>query len=1128
MGFLSPTIKTKNVVGKSDEFGVTRSKYGDPITRAAGTDRFDGQVIWGREITQVKTTTTETSGGKGGPKQKTTTVTYEYFLNFAVSFATGIGGTPASDLLRIWADGKVIYDAIPQISVTEDETVDIGIFDIAFDIPGNVSIQEERVDWLQFRFYDGSEDQLPDPLIESFEGENNTPAYRGQAYIVFEDFKISDFGNRIPVITAEIAFEDAIVEDVQQEYFPELVSSQGTSESFFAIYDDTNKTVYIDVNESGPINLVYSVDTATATIVNNAIFLSGAANPNADEPAGIVQNGDLFFRARSASSLGDEMRQYDSDTGAIVKEIDIDHKMDGAAPIRGIANDIVFGRTFDNKVIWVNITNSPNSASLPGDFITVSQSGFVPTLGVSGLNLDAWVIYADSTTVEIWRGTAAGPTLYDSQPISAFGASALSNLQLGLHIDKVNNRLVFGANLDGSPNAIIYDIASRTVFATIPVPFLWGNYYLKNGADLDAGRFFIYSGGSGNAQLIAINLQNGTLDGRYNGTVDEGINFGPTFWIESQGALWGTEGTQGQGLYRYDLGVTFAASIRPQELITNLLTDAGLTPDQFDVSLLPVTVSGVASFVLRNREEFAEDIENLINLLGFEAAEVDGLIRFFPLGQSSSATIPVSRLVQSGERQGQAFAKALRRERDLPKVLEVTYGDVATDFQPGVQRASRLSNPVATALTERPTSFDYKGSGSADFMQGVAQRELYRLWAEIERYTYRVSTEFLDTAPGDVVTLDFENGLGAQGRIRSSDIGANFDVEIEQVVEVDGQYTVVGVGQAGPRVQRRIPNVGDTAFFLLNLPLLFDVDSAGQELTIFYFLANGLPVWPGSLLFSVEGTTLNEVGQQNDGFSGGVTVAAVPDPISVTRFENQSFQITVGFGVDNFTSTTIENVLAGQNTLAVIKDNGDIEIIQYKNAVLESDGVTVTFSDLLRGRRGTEPYATDHTAGETVLLLTTQTVERIVTGTSKIGVDQPYLGVTLGQLVEEGVTQTFQDRGEDLKPYSPVQLAAQEDGSGGIDLSWVRRTRIGGELSDGSDVPLSEQSESYEVDILDAPGGNVLRTLISATENVNYAAADVTTDFGAVPATLDVVVFQISAVVGRGKPAEETLEVLAP
>ena len=70
-------------------------------------------------------------------------------------------------------------------------------------------------------------------------------------------------------------------------------------------------------------------------------------------------------------------------------------------------------------------------------------------------------------------------------------------------------------------------------------------------------------------------------------------------------------------------------------------------------------------------------------------------------------------------------------------------------------------------------------------------------------------------------------------------------------------------------------------------------------------------------------------------------------------------------------------------------------------------------------------------------------------------------------------------------------------------------------------VPLNEESEAYEVDVLS--GSTVVRTLSADTPSVLYAAADEIADFGAPQASLAVRVYQMSATVGRGFPASATL-----
>jgi hypothetical protein len=107
-----------------------------------------------------------------------------------------------------------------------------------------------------------------------------------------------------------------------------------------------------------------------------------------------------------------------------------------------------------------------------------------------------------------------------------------------------------------------------------------------------------------------------------------------------------------------------------------------------------------------------------------------------------------------------------------------------------------------------------------------------------------------------------------------------------------------------------------------------------------------------------------------------------------------------------------------------------------------------------------------------------------------------------------------------LKPLAPVHLSAVRGGAG-IELSWIRRTRIDGDSWDAADVPLGEESEAYAVDIL--AGSDVKRTLTVTAPSALYAAADEIADFGAPQASLSVRIAQLSATVGRGIAAAAVL-----
>lgn len=143
---------------------LMESREGAGLPLVYGRARVGGQVIWAARFKEKRR---ERSAGKGSPKLNE----YSYSVSFAVAIAQG----PVTRLGRIWANGEVLA------------LVDVN-----------------------YRFYRGDESQLPDPLIEAVEGAGNAPAYRGTAYVVFEDLPLDRFGNRLPQLSFEVfrALED--------------------------------------------------------------------------------------------------------------------------------------------------------------------------------------------------------------------------------------------------------------------------------------------------------------------------------------------------------------------------------------------------------------------------------------------------------------------------------------------------------------------------------------------------------------------------------------------------------------------------------------------------------------------------------------------------------------------------------------------------------------------------------------------------------------------------------------------------------------------------------------------------------------------------------------------------------
>lgn len=141
------------------EFRAPTSAYGDLVPAAYGRARLSGVLVWATPFRRAVR-------AKGGTSDRAA---------YTASFAVALSSRPIEAVGRIWADGRLIRDAG-------------GAF--AFDVT--------------MRVHRGTPGQPVDPLIAAAEGMDACPAYRRLAYVVFEDFPLAHFGNRIPALSFEV------------------------------------------------------------------------------------------------------------------------------------------------------------------------------------------------------------------------------------------------------------------------------------------------------------------------------------------------------------------------------------------------------------------------------------------------------------------------------------------------------------------------------------------------------------------------------------------------------------------------------------------------------------------------------------------------------------------------------------------------------------------------------------------------------------------------------------------------------------------------------------------------------------------------------------------------------------
>jgi hypothetical protein len=166
--------------GRLGSLRLQGSREGAAIPRVYGRMRLAGNVLWATRFRE--TASDSAQGGKGGAPRATVRE-----FSYSVSLAVGLCEGPVARIGRIWADGRIFAQ--------EDAAI---------------------------RLHRGAADQPPDPLIEAVEGPGNAPAYRGTAYLVFEDLELARFGNRVPQFNVEVFRQPVADRSLSAEFAPPL------------------------------------------------------------------------------------------------------------------------------------------------------------------------------------------------------------------------------------------------------------------------------------------------------------------------------------------------------------------------------------------------------------------------------------------------------------------------------------------------------------------------------------------------------------------------------------------------------------------------------------------------------------------------------------------------------------------------------------------------------------------------------------------------------------------------------------------------------------------------------------------------------------------------------------------
>lgn len=529
------------------------------------------------------------------------------------------------------------------------------------------------------------------------------------------------------------------------------------------------------------------------------------------------------------------------------------------------------------------------------------------------------------------------------------------------------------------------------------------------------------------------------------------------------------------------------------DIVWDITKRAGV--ENIDVSLLYGAVDG---YVIERTGTAREAIQPLMLGYGFDAFESGGGLHYVLRGLCGETELDPAWLVETETGLG-----ALTRERESdgtgPDAVRLSYIQSESDYRVGAVEAWMPDGDLGRV---NETSLPIALSGSK--AQSMVDRWLAESLRAKDRVRFAMPPSDLALEPGDTVVLP---GPGEPERYRIERITQGAAREAE-ATRIDSSFLVPSA-TAERRVEPELPLIpGPLTAVFLDLPL-----ATGGDADHHPRLAVAAQPWPGPVAVYRSAT---------DSDYAAITAISKPALIGALAEDLpagsgafwQRVSVTVTLPAGAASSAERLAVLNGANTLAVEAAPGLWELLQFQEALLTGPA-EFRLSRLLRGRRGTEHLAAAVIPAGARVVVLDDAVQPVPMADDLRGLLRHY---RVGPASEPFTAESYLHSeetffGVGLRPYAPAQLRARrEAGTGDIAVSWLRRTRVGGDSWEGFDVPLGEAVEAYRLRIYQGPA--LLREATPASPAYTYTAAQQAADGAAGP--LDIRVAQLSQSYGYG------------
>lgn len=904
----------------------------------------------------------EQAGKGGGP----VTINERVFWTFAIGLGEAMVG---GHILRIWEGEKLVYDVTPTSTMIEEST--------AF---------AEK-----FRFYDGNEEQLPDPDLEAIHGIDNTPYYRGTAYVVFPNFDLTDYREAIPV------------------YRWEVVTAGTTTSLAFAMA----------IGSDG-------VGTYTTSSADGTAFTQPRVGGGQWLKA---MTGDRFFGLSGAQSW------YSDDYGTTKVLVANPPPASAGFQIGDYRNGILLvpGGQF-NAAVWRSTNNAESFTQVQaGDFSSMMVS-MTDSIAVSVNPLDANCWKSSDNGITWVMGGVHGVGIAvshasSSTPFHAFFAGGKTGKPF---VTWTDNGEDFDSSIfsdsDGSRVTAMHTIATAIDDFTWVACTNAGEVYVCTDEsvtwfkvpDIDFfandvsynGRLWLFAGATYAGDMVVM-----TSEDLAN------FNFADTPYTNS--------------VLQVDAFPQMTPTVDPgkillSDIVSELHDRAGHSASQYDVSELTDLVTGV---VFEQSVTYAEAINQCIGPYFADPADYDKEIHYIKRGKPVVRTLDFDDLIDEPE-------TSMRENAiEYPRKLHLFFQSPITAYA-ATKATSARSSPDVRVIGEAsiavPITF-----ADVDEPAQISSKLHKVYWTDAEgELEWQVTDEHLDLVPTDCV------GLSLRGVVRRARVTRIEDDPGQRklIMRVDRQsaYTSNVTGIPLPEPTPPQPSIIAPAILaVLDIPALID---SADDLHYLAAMSGSSDVWSGAVLQRSldDGSSFSNVGSVSLNAIMGTLQSdvAAASPHYTDTTNTVRVQLYTDDELNSITNTQFLSE-QGAFVLSYTDSSGRRwEILQGRDVQDLGDGL-FEISHLIRGCLNTEAAA--HPSGSLFVWLDTSLL-KLSAQTAWLEDELQHRAVSNGLSPESATPQVMTYTGQSQVEF-PVGAILGSIDSTGLTVEVIPRHRFGTDIN---------------------------------------------------------------------------------